>query len=343
MLALAALSALAAMPASLDALLDAPVKTLRADHVPRGFWPIVASNIAEGCASLPQPEATSCIERTVDLALDPLVTGWSTPPRDLGGDGLRLAHLGVVLASYEHITGDPRHDALRARLATHLARRSLADPTKIMSSYAGTPQRYPADQAVLLHFLALHDELEGTFIAVAPTSAFLATMVAEGTDPSTELWVSERTGAEVWSNVPRGCAATYTSRYLALAAPAAAQSQWDLTLEHLGTRQYGLLGIREWPVDRTFPGDNDSGPIVMGIGAAATGFGIGAADRLDDHWHRRALQNTEAMVRSMAPWAGPEVEAAANSVLGASLTFGNTAGPWWNRPRAAQPDAGEGR
>jgi len=45
-----------------------------------------------------------------------------------------------------------------------------------------------------------------------------------------------------------------------------------------------VAGFAEYPYGQNFRADVDSGPIVLGVGLAATGLGIAAAERAGDSW-----------------------------------------------------------
>lgn len=91
------------------------------------------------------------------------------------------------------------------------------------------------------------------------------------------LPVSEVVGATPTSWLPRGCALSFTVRYLAEADPQRALALWNRYRQQFLVEQFLITGFREWPLGTDRPADADSGPIVHGVGAAASAFGIAAA------------------------------------------------------------------
>ena len=93
-----------------------------------------------------------------------------------------------------------------------------------------------------------------------------------------------------------------------------------------------VVGFREWPrgVDRS--GDADSGPIVLGIGTAASGIGIGAArlaGAADDH---RALLGSAAL----AGMGVLERKRGAHHLERAMALWARTAQPWISPRRSGR-------
>ena len=80
--------------------------------------------------------------------------------------------------------------------------------------------------------------------------------------------------------------------------------------------------FREWPLGEDRDADVDSGPIVIGVGAAATAFGIGAATALGAEVEVAQLEGTETFVRQGAGWVGAEalVREADRSALAVAIT-----------------------
>jgi hypothetical protein len=95
----------------------------------------------------------------------------------------------------------------------------------------------------------------------------------------------------------------------------------------------GLVGIREWYQGREKPTQYRPGPVVYGMGAAATGLGIGAARANSDleAWHK--------MLRALELMGGPVGLYEKSYVWGQSLLcdtialWGKTVQPW----NATQP------
>ncbi len=314
------------LPAPVQALLERPFEVLAADSIPRGFYPVVASHLAEGCVNLAlqepafREEAEACVTQAVSVAMDPRGSPFEVPVDQvsgLGRHGLYLAHLGIALGAYAELVGDGRHDPLHGRVARRLHEGSLADPARHFPSFAGDPHRWPADQAAVLRALQLYDRAQGTELLAEPLEAWIAVM-EQHRDPVTGLYVSEVTGADASSALPRGCALTWTVRYLAPVAPDAARDQWLRAKEHHLVWLGPLPGFREWPRDRDGPADVDSGPILLGVGTAATAFGLGAARAMGDTALAAGLGGTMSLGGSVAG-LDPAVAAVAEGSLAQAI------------------------
>jgi hypothetical protein len=276
----------------------------------------------------------------------------------LDDHNLYFSHLALILGvrrlvacagerSDRSCTVDPREDALQSRLANHLRARTLASPLHHAPSYPDSDM-WPADQSVTLVALRLHDEAFGTHLLDAPLAGYLATMEAH-TDPATQLFhsaVIDSTTpivsvAEGYAKTPRGCAASWTQLYLAQVAPDVARAQYTHYRKHMNADVLGFGGFREWPSDRAQGMDADSGPIVLGVGMAATGLGLGPA-RLFGDVDRYATIRRTALTFGVPSWI-PSHGYVTAPVLGEAILFhGRTARPWFAAPPAAHPPAARG-
>ena len=71
--------------------------------------------------------------------------------------------------------------------------------------------------------------------------------------------------------------------YMSYFAPEVAKSQWALFKEHMGYSMMGLKGFREYLPDFEGEWTPDSGPIIAGVGVAASGLALKTAAALGDH------------------------------------------------------------
>lgn len=263
-----------------DILCDASTLT----SLPRGMRAIALSNIAEGLYKRldDEGEKAGTLDRVIDLMLSPEVNPYEGDllSGELKGEGLYLSHLNIALGLRELVHDDERYDSLHSRISHHLAEATLQSPTRTIASYGGTPQRWPADQTATLYSLHLYDKKHGTDISELPVEEWLAYMQEHGSTPE-GLHHSELTTKE--GEVPRGCALSWSVYYMSAFAPEQAEKLWDTYTEHF-LSNYGVMsGLREWPRGHEGEADIDSGPIINGIGASATVFGIRAAEAVDDN------------------------------------------------------------
>ena len=132
--------------------------------------------------------------------------------------------------------------------------------------------------------------------------------------------ISEVTDHDKKSQVPRGCALTWTMRYQAEFDREGAEAQWRLIKKHHQVSVGPLTGFREWPRGVPLDADVDSGPIVMGIGAAATAFAIRASRTMDDDLLALRLKATANTV-SLGMGYDPDLAGASNSLLAEAIRY----------------------
>lgn len=294
------------VPTGLQRLLD----TGKWDGTPRAFRIIALSNLADGCVGQArakpglQKEARACVESVLARAL---ALGKSR-------DGLYLSHLNLIYGAMDRL-GPCANEVEHARLSRELAMRSLADPLRHASSYESTSLRWPADQSVTLASLARYDTAHGGDLLKDPLAQW-KTVVAQHLDPKTGLPWSEVTGKGPGAKFPRGCAQSYLTRYLSEVDAPLAATWWAAYREHFFVRLGPVVGFREWPRGVERRGDIDSGPIVMGIGTAASAFALSAAKAQGDLALAAQLEAGAQAV--MATGVGG---AAAESVLAQAISF----------------------
>jgi hypothetical protein len=146
---------------------------------------------------------------------------------------------------------------------------------------------WPVDGIAALDSLRLHDELFGTDYAAAKTRWL--TWLKNHRDPQTQLIITQAgKGGNQIVDGTRGCAMSWMLALLPGLDKNFAQEQYDIFRRqwfvHFGP---GLLGIREWYQGVERASDFKPGPVIFGLGAAATGFGIAATRANADcqSWH----------------------------------------------------------
>ncbi|MBL8917100.1 MAG: hypothetical protein JNM17_40720 [Archangium sp.] len=260
------------MPSKLETLLA----NGKWDATPKSFRIIALSHLADGCVGQSrarpgtQVEARKCVEDVLKQALA------------LGKvkDGLFLSHLNLIYGAADQL-GACIDERAHEALTQELVKRSMADPTFHASSYEGVALRWPADQTVTLASIARFDAAHGTTLLTAPLAGWEKVM-SKHLDPKTKLPESEVTGRGPGAKHPRGCAQSYITRYLSEADPKLAATWWTAYRANFLVRMGPIVGFREWPVGVERKGDVDSGPIIMGIGTAASAFALAAAKAQGD-------------------------------------------------------------
>ncbi|MBI5544304.1 MAG: hypothetical protein HY901_10470 [Deltaproteobacteria bacterium] len=271
------------------------------DATPAGFRIVALSFLADGCAAQArrdpskQPAARACIDRCLKLARR---TG-RQPPRPDTDDGLWLTHYSLILGAADQL-GACADPAGHAAVVLALARRSLRDPTRHLASYVADPSRWPADQSATLASLARYDRGHGTHLHERPAREWREHVLEKAMDEKLELPWSEVTGADRTAREPRGCALSWQTRFLQEFDPALARRWWSAYRKRYLVERMGLVGFREWAPGRDRGMDADSGPIVEGVGAAATGLGIAAARAMGEDELAERIERTATVVGALA-------------------------------------------
>lgn len=299
--------------------------SIRAEHVY-----IALSHLAEACATIgiTRPvyyaQAKECVATTITLATEQTLSPYDHPLAlvdDFGDHGLYLTHLNIVLGSWKRLTNDDSYHSLNQRISVHLSQKTREDSWKNIPSYPSLEYRWPADETAALYSIWLYDQNYGTSIGKKPIEEWLDAMEQQGKDKNTGLYVSERTGTYPHADQPRGCALSWSIRYMAAFAPEKAAEQWELYKENFA-QQYGIfLGFREWQrgFDQGFQ-DVDSGPIILENGVAATAFAIGASRAIGDEKTYNQLQRTETITRVYISFLGNDnEEILVNSLLASAI------------------------
>ena len=312
----------------------------RLDVFTPAFAVVLLSNVAIGFMNVADAEpdrravVAASLEEVTRRALSAEVSPYHRDPRHvraLGDENLYLSHLSLVLGARRRVVRDDHYDELHLRINRHLARRSLLSDDAHARSYPGSA-RFPADQAATLAALHLYDLEHGTSLAERPVARWLAVMRGRGTHPGSGLFRSSMTPSFPHAREPRGCAVSWSTLYLAQFAPDVAREQYaryrGQFLLHVG----GLGGFREYREGVDARMDVDSGPIVLGMGVAATGFGVGAARIMGDREAYRAIMRTAATV-GVPDAIGEQRTYRLSPMLGEAILFhGMTARRWDGEP-----------
>lgn len=289
-------------------------------ETPVGFRMLALSFLADGCAAIGERDATqrASARRCVEAAHRQATALRKQHPQR-ARDGLWQSHHNLILGA-AHRVGDCLDEALHQQLSELLHRRSLADPTAHAASFDKRPQRWPADQAATLASLVRYDRAHQKTLAPDAITRWRTYVLAHAFDARRGLPHSEATGTAARAAIPRGCALTFETIYLYEVDDALARTWWAKTKEHYFVARGIPSGFREWPAGVDGPSDVDSGPIVMGIGAAATAFGLVAARVMGDAPIAEQLASTMAL-GDLATRTSPRLARAANTTLADAIRF----------------------
>ena len=296
-------------------------------HAALGFMNVAA-------ASPNHPEETSTLMQEIyRRAVSPDVSPYKKAPEDiqkLGDNNLYLSHLNLILGASCTVSKQPFHDKLHRRITEHLVKRSLAHESGVARSYPQYP-RFPADQAATLASLYLYDSCYGTTLAEKPIARWLGYMRAHASNKKTGLHISSVSSGFPDSRLPRGCALSWTILYMSQFAPDEARELYTRYRRHYYKHIAGWGGFREYPkgIDRAM--NADSGPIVFGMGVAASGLGIGAARMFRDRRAYVSIMRTAASV-GLPPLSLAGRHYLLSPLLGEAILFHGVTARRWGRP-----------
>jgi len=209
-----------------------------------------------------------------------------------------LSHLNIILGFYKLTTDSNTYAELNTHISQHLQNLSLQDSTAHIASYIGSNLRFPADQAATLFSLYLFDRNYKTQLHQEPLKMWLTYVNTRAVNGKYNLPFSEVSGKTSYSYMPRGCALSFTIRYLSFLNKVEAKKLWITYKKEFLIDVLNYSGFREWPSGITKEADIDSGPIVMGIGTSATGLGLIASKAMNDDLVYQKLKSIEFFVRN---------------------------------------------
>ncbi|MBA2662847.1 MAG: hypothetical protein H0U74_11160 [Bradymonadaceae bacterium] len=304
------------------------------------FDVIVLSHMASGMMNLATADPDRGEELgplTAEIARRALMLApYKSDPRDvkdLGQHNLYHSHLNLILGIHRHVSSSKEHDTLHRRLSRHLSAMSLADGDFHARSYASFASgKWPADQAVTLASLHLYDRIHRTSLSKAPIRGWLGEM-AKRTDAAHGLHHSALFKTLWYAEIPRGCGLSWTILYMAQFAPGEAGELYERYRSAYGSDVLGFGGFREWPPGAKHGFDVDSGPIIFGIGMAATGLGLGPARMFGDGASYAAIMRSATVfgAPSRGLFGGRRYRLA--PLVGEAMLFnGTTARLWFAQP-----------
>lgn len=286
----------------------------------------------------PQLQERACISlaHVTARAFDSRVSPYERDPREVErfeDYNLYLSHLSLVLgarrmACEDDVTEDD--DAFHARINVHLRERSLGSHNAHARSFPHS-ERFPADQAATLAALHLYDVIHNTELAREPVAAWLQAMALPNNLAEHGLHRSCLDDEYPHAEHARGCALSWTSFYMPQFAPDEARALYETYREHYAIEVAGLGGFREYAPGVDAGADADSGPIVLGMGVAATGLALGAA-RLhgDSETYARLMQTAATAGAPAALGTGRSYLLA--PMLGEAILFHATTARRWDGP-----------
>lgn len=250
-------------------------------------------------------------------------------------NGIIMAgHTNLLRAGYILIGGaDPRlirdfHDS-SARIYASF----LSGPTPFPECYPGLA--WAQDAVFALESLRLHDVLYKTDNSAAYKR--WSSWLKEHPDSECGMMVSQvnvKTGSI--DDGARGCAIAWALGFLPNIDRDYASHQYRLFREKWFVPFGGMLGVHEWYQGREKPTTFFSGPVVFGLGAAASGIAIGACRANSDRvsWHM-LLRSLETFGLPMWHPSGEKSYFAGQCLLADSLALWGKSVCKWDDPESA--------
>jgi hypothetical protein len=201
--------------------------------------------------------------------------------KSLGKYGYYLEHLNIILGCYQRIVGDDYLE-LNKRISHHLLDSSMKYKNFHADLLPYSRMKWSADQAAIIYSLWLYDKNNNTILHNELADKWLRYMKGKATHKATGLFITEVQGVKKFSKQPRGCALSYLIHYMSRFAPEEAQQQWRLYKKNMLIRRLGITGFREFLPSYKGKWSPDSGPIIAGIGVAASGLGMNASTSVGD-------------------------------------------------------------
>ena len=246
------------------------------------------SNMAEGFLNVSQSGERSDkpllhLNKAVELALHPKVNAYKkdlSKVRTLGYHGYYLEHLNTILGCYA-LAGGTGYEETHSRVSEHLVKISLEEGNAHARLIPYVKMRWAADQAAIINSLWLYDQAAGGNLHSEPSERWQSYM-HQNCKHATGLFQTEVMNCKKYSKQPRGCSMAYLIHYCSSFAPDLAKQQWSLFKEHMHHRSFGFWGFREYLKGYKGGMNPDSGPVLFGLGVAASGLAMKAAASTGD-------------------------------------------------------------
>ena len=243
-------------------------------------------NMIGGSSRKLKSDKACLIDKAVQFAVHPKVNPWKKPierVKDFNHYCYYLEHLNIILGCYQDIAGDKYLD-LNTRITEYLRDESLSQKNAHARLIPYVKMRWSADQSAIIYSMWLYDQNNGTNYHEEPKSRWIEYMESHGKHASTGMYVTEVMGVKDYSGQPRGCSHAYMCYYMEHFDTVHAQQQWEMFKQHMLINRFGMWGFREYLPDYKGKWTPDSGPIVFGVGIAATGLALKPLKVWGDEW-----------------------------------------------------------
>lgn len=229
----------------------------------------------------PKVYARDAIEAATSLVIDPKQAGWVQ--KHYGTNYLTRENTFYrmlvisALTSHARLTGSKEHLELLRSQVESLSAELAASPHGLLEDYPG--ECYPGDVVMAIAMIRKADNVLGTDHSEFCTRALRGFQDKRADKLGLVPYAADsRNGVALgWS---RGCGNSYVSLSSPGLWPEQAKKWYALYEQHFWQESKFMTGFREFPkqvASHDWYADVDSGPVIGGIGFAASAFGVGAA------------------------------------------------------------------
>lgn len=255
----------------------------------------LATLVREGQVEMSQAQAASA--SLMDRARGEVIGRLGDIPAMQPGirQSVYLGWLALGFGIQRAVFGDERHDDERRHLCNILLAELETRRGAPLDSFPNAC--WPFDTIPPLVALQVSDRLDRSAVAAPAIKRHLDWIAEQGTDPSLRLpWSKISINGSDAPQPPRGCDLSLRMGLMRMLDPAAARTLYRSYVRAYWRELGVMAGFREYPRGHVGGTDADSGPIVEGIGMAATAFGIGAAEAMGDRWRSWRLRSQLSVV-----------------------------------------------
>jgi hypothetical protein len=244
------------------------------------------TNVAVGEPKL-SPQARKRVAQLVELARPAVVRRVRPPGAKLENlkvyrnHATYLGQYNLALGCYRLIGGDDRFADEHKAVSDALHEALVKARGRPLWSLPGLC--WPFDTIPCLLSLRLYDRCTGVDRTSVLIKRHLEWVKRHATDSTTGLPYSRidlRSGRAL--ERPRGCELSWRICLMAQIDEAAARPLYRSYVKSFWLDRGVIAGFAEWPGGRSGRQDRDSGPILLGVGMSASGFGLGAATAMAD-------------------------------------------------------------
>ncbi len=180
-----------------------------------------------------------------------------------------LGYLNLLLSYHRFLEPESGFAALNDRITGALVMRLEKSSILLLETYPG--EIYPMDNCAVIASIGLYDRATGRDHKELLKS-WSARCREKYRDPKSGLLYQSVTSTGEVSDDPRGSGTTLGLYFLSFSDPDFSKELYDSAKTALFTSAFGFGMMKEYPEGVEGSGDIDSGPILMGVGLASTGF-----------------------------------------------------------------------